>query len=310
MGTSVICLACMVSLAYGPIGVSAGPHAADLLPAEPGAAVGWQQDGPTLTYVPNNLWEYIDGAADGYLVFDFKLLAHADYVHPQIEGQKITVDVYEMATSEDAFGIYSVERSPESKFIDLGDQGYATPRSVNFHQDRFYIRLKAQRAREDSEQHLLAMARAVSARAPAGHGQPKMLRMFPRPSRVDYSERYLRGAVLGHAFLPRGYVADYREGEERVRLVAIDWPNARDAAAGMGKLKDFVAQSGGAVQPMEGLGDLAYQAKDRYLGQMLVFRQDRLMAAVVSYHDQDWGMQQARRLLARWRLWWGPRDRP
>lgn len=289
-----------VALAAGSAALGAGATA--LLPPS-GAVDGWQRSGPTVTYVPSNLYQYIDGAADGYLVFDFRLLGHAEYVNPAVEGQKIVVDVYEMATPEDAFGIYSVERSPEVKFLPLGDQGYATARSVTFHQNRFYVRIQARRPGSAAQEAMLALARAVSKLAPRGTGQPRMLRIFPRPSRIVNSERYVRGAVLGHEFLPRGYMADYEEGENRVRLVAIDWPRAEDAAEAVAKLAEFIGEE--RLRKVDGLGDAAFDARDKYLGRMLVFREGRLLGAVVGFSELRWAESRARMMLQRWRQWWG-----
>src|SRR5438270_5808702 len=72
-------------------------------------------------YKPDNLYEYIDGGADVYLLYDFQQL-----LHQQLKdgGAELTADIYEMRTPEDAFGIYAAERSPSYQFIMLGVDGY------------------------------------------------------------------------------------------------------------------------------------------------------------------------------------------
>jgi hypothetical protein len=273
--------------------------ASDLLPPS-GAVDGWGHAEPVNLYSPDNLYEYINGAADGYLVFDFMVLAHAGYRHPEREGQYITVDVYEMASPEDAFGIYSVERAPDPHIVNLGDQGYKAPSFLAFQQERFYVLLEAHPVGVDTDGALLALAQEVSRRAPPGSGKPQMLHVFPEAWLVQNSVRYVRGALLGHGFLPRGYVADYQDDGELVRLVAIDWPRTEDASENMTKLQKYFDKVGQRVQLFDELGDAAYVTKDRYLGNITVLRQGRLMAAIAGYQNQSWAVNLAQKLLARW----------
>jgi len=66
-----------------------------------------------LLYNPETLYQYIDGGADIYLLYDFKNLLHQDFNSGAAE---LTVDIYETGKTEDAFGIYAAERSPTYKF--------------------------------------------------------------------------------------------------------------------------------------------------------------------------------------------------
>jgi len=45
-----------------------------------------------------------------YLLYDFQVLLHQDF---KAGAADITADVYDMGKPEDAFGIYSAERSPK-----------------------------------------------------------------------------------------------------------------------------------------------------------------------------------------------------
>ena len=63
-------------------------------------------------YEPDNLYEYIDGGADVFLLYDFQRLLHQNFKAGKGE---ITADIYDMGKAENAFGIYSAERSPSYK---------------------------------------------------------------------------------------------------------------------------------------------------------------------------------------------------
>src|SRR4051794_19771745 len=59
-------------------------------------------------YKPDSLYQYIDGGADVYLLYDFRILLHQNF---KSAGAELTADIYDMGTPEDAFGIYAAERS-------------------------------------------------------------------------------------------------------------------------------------------------------------------------------------------------------
>jgi hypothetical protein len=72
---------------------------------------------PASFYKPDTLYEYIDGGADVYLLYDFQRLLHQNFRTP---GGELTADIYDLGKPENAFGIYSAERSPRYKFVTLG----------------------------------------------------------------------------------------------------------------------------------------------------------------------------------------------
>jgi len=53
---------------------------------------GWKRSGEIQTFSPKTLYEYIDGAADLYLMYDFQALKVAEYQNEK--KSSVTVDVY------------------------------------------------------------------------------------------------------------------------------------------------------------------------------------------------------------------------
>ena len=75
---------------------------AEPLPGHP------KPEGEPAFYKPDSLYQYIDGGADVYLLYDFQSLMHQEFKSGVAE---LIVDIYDMGKSEDAFGIYSAERA-------------------------------------------------------------------------------------------------------------------------------------------------------------------------------------------------------
>ena len=91
---------------------------------------GWTQSRQVLTFIPKALYEYINGAADLYLMYDFQELKVAEYLNEK--KASVIIDVYRHKTPTHAFGIYSQERLSNANFLDIGAQGYIEKNVLNF----------------------------------------------------------------------------------------------------------------------------------------------------------------------------------
>ena len=74
-----------------------------ILPAS-GFSPGWALEGPIKKYTGEDLFEYINGEAELYLQFGFKILTTGLYLKEGDDKRGITVDVYEMGSDLEAFG--------------------------------------------------------------------------------------------------------------------------------------------------------------------------------------------------------------
>jgi hypothetical protein len=83
---------------------------------------GWKPHEKPQILSRNNLYDYIDGAADLYLKLDFQELEVVEYRNEKKAA--VTVEVYRHRTPNDAFGIYSQERLADASFLDIEAQGY------------------------------------------------------------------------------------------------------------------------------------------------------------------------------------------
>src|ERR1700761_9066461 len=105
---------------------------------EPLPSESKSQEAPRF-YSPQNLYEYMDGGADIFLLYGVRSLLHLDL---RSRSADITVDIFDMGTADTAFGMYAAERSPDEPYISIGAEGYANKGALNFFQDRFYVKLQ------------------------------------------------------------------------------------------------------------------------------------------------------------------------
>ena len=120
---------------------------------------GWKQDGEPQVFSPRTLYEYIDGAADLYLTYEFQDLNVAEY---KGEGKAaVTVEVYRHGDSTQAFGIYSQERLANARFLDIGAQGYQEPNVLNFVAGPYYVKISGYSTGAEDERTMLTFGRKM-----------------------------------------------------------------------------------------------------------------------------------------------------
>jgi len=229
---------------------------------------------PAAVYNSDSLYQYIDGGADIYLLYDFKALLHQGFKSGSTD---LTADIYEMSTPEDAFGIYASERSPAYKFIAIGAEGYRDKGILNFFADRYYVKLSGSGANAD---WLLGhFAGLLSGRITGVRTLPPLLERLPRAHRVPHSEQYVKKDPLGHAFLSPAYVVTYADGKQQSKLVVSVANDARGATSRAEQLAMHFKQSGKSVSAPE-LGESGMRGENSFEGTVIARTHGRYLIAL------------------------------
>ncbi|MFW6159649.1 MAG: DUF6599 family protein, partial [Acidobacteriota bacterium] len=173
---------------------------------------GWQVSGEALRFHPENLFEYINGAAEIYLSYNFQELITAEYKEEESQAS-VSVEIYDMGSTENAFGIYSAERFMDSNFIPIGLQGYIEEGVLNFLVDRFYVKLFCFEGGDNSEEIMKGFAREICQRIGRTGNWPEVLSFFPQKNLISNSEKFILQNFLGYGFLHHGYLASYLKDE-------------------------------------------------------------------------------------------------
>lgn len=230
---------------------------------------------PPAFFQPDTLYQQIDGAADVYLLYEFRELLHQDFKSGKTE---ITADIYDMGKLENAFGIYAAERSPNYKFLTIGIEGYGSKGILNFVQDRYYVKLNG--SGPNADPLLDQFADLLSARIAGERTRPSLLRKFPADHRVLHSEQYIRKDPLGHAFLAPAYVSTYSWQPEGKILISLAGDAAK-AKSRLDQLSKHFKQSGECA-PLPQAGVDAIRAKNSYEGRVLARTQGSYLVLVLN----------------------------
>lgn len=260
----MVCIAAFLALAASACG--AGTHTLEKSPANLFPDLdGWTRDGQPETYLPETLFDYIDGGADLYLSYDFQELATLNY---DSGDKSITVDIYRHGSRNDGFGIYSQEKSLESTFIPVGTQGYYDRGVLNFFKGPYYVKIMAFGLGDDEMHVLMPLAQTIAGKLDVPADMPPELACFPEQGKIENSERYIARDFLGHGFLHSAFIAEYlvkRDKDEiPVQLFIIgaaDEAGAREMIAKYRKHCSAGPPSGGEPSQPIRLEDPYYTSK-------------------------------------------------
>ncbi len=177
-------------------------------------------------YTADDLWDYINGAADAYLALGFIDLNIKEYVR----GKKtIKAEIYRFGDDARAFGIYSMERSPGYNFIPVGVQGYNEEGVVHFYKDRYYIKIMSHDRSMRVNDAMLELAGGISSAIEGSNKFPALLELFPGEGLLQNQETYLLESILGHGFLSRAFRASYEVDGDRFDIYLFDRDDPAEA---------------------------------------------------------------------------------
>jgi hypothetical protein len=198
---------------------------------------GWTKDGSPEIFYADNLWEYINGAADVYLNYDFQNVKTLTY--DSSPKKSLTIDIYEHDTSRNAFGIYSQEKPLQGNWVAIGTQGYYDKGILNFYTGNYYVKLMGFYLGEEEKQFLHATAEELAGSLKGSKEAPKALTCFPDKAKISNSERFIAKDFLGRRILHSAFMADYDMDGEKKQIFIIETEDEGEAGS---MLKQYLQQ--------------------------------------------------------------------
>ena len=105
---------------------------------------GWQVSQKLTTYNRDNLFNLVDGQAELFFAYGFEQVAVQRY--QDSAGILMNVEIWQLATPADAYGLFSAGRTGGP--VTIGNEADSDPgRRLAFWQDRYFVNLKRGSAR-------------------------------------------------------------------------------------------------------------------------------------------------------------------
>jgi hypothetical protein len=238
---------------------------------------GWKQSGEIQTFSPKTLFEYINGDADLYLMYDLQELKVTEYLNEK--KASVIVDVYRHKTPTYAFGIYSQERLSNANIIDIGAQGYIEKNVLNFVSGPYYVKLNSYNTGAGDEEILLNFAKKVSENLGEKGRLPSILSSFPQEGKKNNSEKFISINFLGYAFLHSAFTADYELSGKKFKLFVIEGADGNDCRE---MIQKYLQQT---RSPEKNVTESRYAIADPYHGEIELHWKGKYIWGILNVSD-------------------------
>jgi hypothetical protein len=269
--------AAVIVLLLSGLMVHCGGGNVNLSQSIPMSIAGWQAGEEGETYDRDTLYGYMNGGAEVFLAFDFREVFVRRYGRDGAED--IVLDVYDMGSPAEAFGLFSCDREDPEAGIGQGSEfGFGM---LRFWQNRFFVTIMTHAEDETADAAVLDLGRAVAAELGPDGEPPAMLRILPTDGLIDDRTSYLHSNInlnnryfiaseniLGLGDGTECVIAEYEDdGGGNTTLLVVGYPDsARADAAFESFILGYMPEAGksGRAQMEDGGWTLA-EVHDEYL---------------------------------------------
>ena len=227
---------------------------------------GWAWDGERALYDRKSLYDYIDGAAEVYLAYHFERAEVRRYVR---EGRpSLVAELYGMTKTEDAFGLFMLERQDPEAGIGQGSEFGGG--MLRFWKGRYFASLFAEGEGGDAEEALLALGRSLAASITETGQPPDVLRYLSAvpggrdPARLCFVRSHIllnrcffisHENILGLGLDVEALLVRLPGEKDAVRVLLLRYPSKPRAASALKRFADAYmpeARENGVVKTEDG----------------------------------------------------------
>jgi hypothetical protein len=200
---------------------------------------GWSVAPNDRFFDDETIFDYIDGAGEVYRAYNMRKCLSRRYTTPK--GPAIVLDIFDMRSSEDAFGVFTHDQDGEP--VDVGQGGLYRSGWLSFWKDRFFVSIYMEEESAAAENAVRGLARQVASRISHEGPKPQILSLLPQKGLQPKTIRYLHHhIVLNYHFYvadqnilnlgpdTKAALAEYKRGEDKARLLLVQYPDGEKAA--------------------------------------------------------------------------------
>lgn len=152
----------------------------------------WRAVEEDASYDRATLYDYMNGGAEVYLSFDYRHVCVRRFLGP--DDGEISLDIYDMGSSAEAFGVFSVSIEDPEAGIGQGSEFGAG--LLKFWKGNYFVSIVNMGIDESADQMLLDIGRAVDAAIPSTGPAPEMLQLLPSDGLNERQTSYFHANVI------------------------------------------------------------------------------------------------------------------
>jgi hypothetical protein len=147
----------------------------DLARTIPKTVLAFAASGEDAVYDRKTLYDYLDGGAEVILAFAFKEALVRKF--KDSAGEEIGLDIYDMGSAAEAFGIFSCDR--QSDPASIGQESEYGSGLLRFRQGRYFVSIMTSGDETKAGPAILSLGKEVAARLGPPGAYPDLLAFLP-----------------------------------------------------------------------------------------------------------------------------------
>lgn len=155
--------------------------------------LGWVQSRRPSTYQGKTLYRDRATSPDLYYAYGFEQQAEVEYETPRFGSKPlILLEIFDMGTPENAFGIYSFYTYPQMTFEWVGAKAMLSGGYLRFAKGKYFVQIEGYEFATGIRNGMLALAKAIAAEIKDLPPEPRILTLLPAEKRVHGSTKLFR----------------------------------------------------------------------------------------------------------------------
>jgi hypothetical protein len=226
--------------------------------------INWKLSSPVKIYDKTTIFDYIDGAAELYFAYNYTKVASAEYKNGQTS---IIIDVYDMTTPENAFGIYSLNRYQGANYVSIGNEGILTGTNLDFWKGNYYCKVYSFDQSEKYQKDVTDFGNKLASKIIDTGEEPAVIKKLPPNGLITKTARFFTKKLgLDNIHFvsednlfsldgeTKGVVAEYKINENRFSSFIIEYPSSQKADLAFETYTKYLTEKTKAV-PIETIPD-------------------------------------------------------
>ena len=217
---------------------------------------GWKAVGDLSPYNPKTIFQYMDGAAELYLAFNFRELKATRFEKPS--RPSIIVEVYEMGSPEDAYGVFTFEQQDPG--VDIGQGSEFGGGLLRFWKGHTFVTIFGEEPGQDIEAAILILGRRIAETIPDTGNPPQILTYLPDTaltftkkdawflrSHIHLNQRFFiaRANILMLTPEVEAAFARYDTKDGKIHILLVRYPSTDKAIAALASFKNAYMSDAG-----------------------------------------------------------------
>jgi hypothetical protein len=238
-------------------------------------------------YEDQKLDQLSEESFDYLRTYEVNGASHATYLYSK-DSLNINLQIYLLPSHIQAFGFYSVDKSPSLDFFDVGFETYAIGQRLVCWYGNYVVFAEKQDTLSERWNRLKDFTEEVIKIVPRQKKQTPVLDCLPDKNRVKHSEKFYIGHWLGQEYFRRIYYADYQTDEGYSRVFIIDNPSTAAADTNFWNYFFFFKENVEVVQDTLKIDTDYYAINEPLWGRTILAKKNQIIYGILDYRNKEW----------------------